>query len=161
MDPTLSNCLSDMTTRLATISATPAADHLADVQAYLGHCFTLDTARRAGLDDADAAVLQDHLAQSAPSIETAWSAFDVDGGEALRVWMQQELTGNDWITICQRRSNIEAFNDLFADHVADDKLIDTEELDDDIRAKAEFEAMPNPDRTPSDLPASHWWWALT
>lgn len=152
--------LAEMDSLLAQIASTPTQDHRAEIAPFLAHCFALDTLLRGAPSGADAAQIATFLQSSAPTVAALAIPFDSGGGEALRIWMQQEITGPDWIRLCLRRSHIEAFNTLYAPHVAATDLIDTEELDTDIRDKAELEAQPDPAQAPPNLPDSHWWWHL-
>jgi hypothetical protein len=157
---TLTDILAQMDTLLSRITEDPDGDRIDEVGAYLDLCYQTDTARRAGLAVDDATALDAFLTRTAPDIETVAATFDADGGEAVRLFMQQEFVGDDWVTLCLRRSHIEAFNDLYRPHMPAAALIDTSELDDNIRNKARMEALPIPEQTPSDLPDSHWWWQL-
>jgi hypothetical protein len=125
------------------------------VRQVLEHVFSLWRA-----DAADKDMVQEFLARSAPEISKRRVEFLISGAVRLQSFINQEFVGNQWETMCLRRSHIEAFNDLYAPVLAAEDLIDTEELDEDIREKAEYEAMPVADLMPEGLPESHWWWKL-
>lgn len=158
---TLTEQFAEMDDLLGDIPSASSSDKVAKIARYFEQCFDLDTRLRSGPSDADAAAIKDFVARTAPPVQEHAITFDSYGGEAVRVFMQQEFVGNDWVTLCMRRSHVEAFNDLYRGTVPDDDLIDTEELDEDIHSKAELEAMPKPDLMPAGVPDSHWWWALT
>ena len=78
--------------------------------------------------------------------------------------MEQDLCytfySNEWIGICWRRSAVEAIKEMyqntcFEEHFTD---LDTEEIDDHIKAKGEYEGYIPQAQIPIGIPSSHWWW---
>jgi hypothetical protein len=73
----------------------------------------------------------------------------------------QEFFGNEWLGVCERRTDIEWLRTLYRELLGEDIdfLLDVESLDDMIRQKGEHEGgNVAPDRIPKSVPASHWWW---
>ncbi|MCF8060262.1 MAG: hypothetical protein K9K67_13255 [Bacteriovoracaceae bacterium] len=125
------------------------------VKFFLEHIFHL---WRAGTEDQS--YVDAFVERSLPVIKNRRIDFYISGAFKLQSYINQEFVGNQWTTMCLRRSHIEAFNELYGDFIGIKKFIDTDELDQDIRDKAEYEALKMPDLKPKGLPEGHWWWEL-
>lgn len=126
------------------------------VQQILEHVFHLWQAAKT-----DPAAIDDAVTRLAPSFRDRRIEVSVGAPLRLEAFIDQELVGHQWATLCLRRSHIEAFNTLFGPVLGDGGMMETDEIDELIREKAEYEALPMPEMKPDGLPDSHWWWALT
>jgi hypothetical protein len=71
------------------------------------------------------------------------------------------LEGDEWFIACERRSAIESLREVFAESDIEAELarnLDTQALDDRMRAIGEVEGPVDPKRVPRDVPERHWWW---
>ena len=64
-----------------------------------------------------------------------------------------EGAGNSWPGLCRGRSEIEAFNQMFA-NILDEKLY-VEDMDDLFKQVKSYFYSPE---LPKNIPETHWWW---
>jgi len=71
-----------------------------------------------------------------------------------------EWSGDEWFSLCKRRSKIEFVRELYRDVAVDlgESFMDSEDLDITVRAAGDDEGGLDPSRIPPGMPRSHWWW---
>lgn len=72
-----------------------------------------------------------------------------------------DWSGDQWRSLCKRRSAIEYVRELYRDIASVDwdvSFMDTDDLDIAIRGIGDDEGGLDAARIPSGTPASHWWW---
>lgn len=79
---------------------------------------------------------------------------------ATEVMLTNEFYGDEWISVCKRRSNIEFLRNLYHDVFDPDWnfFLNCENLDDMLQQKGDFEGRLPEDQIPEGIPTSHWWW---
>lgn len=152
--------LRTLTRRLPDLKAggDAAADASADVVDLL---YDVYRARRAGIDDRTEATLTAFLEKSAPVIAPHLSRLQGEQIARMDDKIRTIWESDEWLTLCHLRSALSALAELYAPHIPEaENLADDEDLDEDIRFKAETEAYLPPGAVPANMPDSHWWWTL-
>ena len=80
------------------------------------------------------------------------------------IQMEQTLDStfysNEWDGICWQRSAVEAIKEMYQNTCLEEHFddLDTEEVDDFIKQKGEYEGYIPQAQIPIGIPSSHWWW---
>lgn len=99
------------------------------------------------------------LTGSAQILEPALPYLDYHLCDRVEARLKAGAEEEDWPIICELRSTLEAFKELYRPHLPMEDLIpEDEDLDAAIKTKAGPQTKPGP--APSGVPQSHWWWGL-
>ena len=103
--------------------------------------------------------MQQFLRETTPLLRKAYLPLG-DYISTLERLVGQELYGDDWFRICQRRSEIEFVQDLYKDlgEIEWNIFLDVENVDYMLKRCGDEEGPVARERVPPGTPASHWWW---
>lgn len=105
---------------------------------------------------------QAFLSDTARLISDAGVSLDkyvVDAARYARA--SSEWSGDEWYSLCKRRSRIEFVRELYRELAPVDwdvSFMDVDDLDHVLRSVGQREGGVDPARIPPGTPHSHWWW---
>src|SRR5580700_4182535 len=91
----------------------------------------------------------------------------VDATTGIEIYMQTTESrcgdtwyGREWMWICERRSSIQFFLDLYSESEISPviQLIEIGSLDKAIRYRGQFDGFVKESEIPEGMPSAHWWW---
>lgn len=124
--------------------------------------YALYAQMRAGSGAALPAPVQAFLQQSAPVMQPGLLTLDRYLYDRMDTLLAAIWESDEWLGLCHLRSTREALRELYAPYLAIEDVMPADpDLDAAIRDKGDREAVQDPDQTPTNFPASHWWWGMS
>ena len=116
---------------------------------------------QSGLKSEETRTVSDFLEVSAPQLQPQMRYLDYQLVNRIELLLNKSFMGEEWLMLCRLRSTLESLKQLYGPYLTMADLVpEDEELDNQIRTKAESEAFQSPLETPINFPPSHWWWGL-
>jgi hypothetical protein len=101
------------------------------------------------------------LKEAAGRIEAAALSIGRRFAEAMEGLLQTTWYSDEWNRVCRMRTGFAALRELFGPAVtaAVDSAMNTEDVDEMIREKGNYEGQ-GASSAPRGVPPAHWWWWL-
>lgn len=153
-DTNLTNALSELHAALPLIANQSTRPEAA--RSFTTAFYSLYSTLRAGLGEAQKQEADRFLTGSAHLIEPALPFLDYNLSDRIDARLTAGAQNEDWPIICQLRSALEAFKELYEAHLPMSDLIpDDPDLDQALKDHAKDRAGG---AAPKGFPKDHWWW---